>query len=131
MDTQLTTTVVVLFCCGGGGGAVQTTQLRLEYYTEAVDIWSFGVIFYQSAMRVNGLAREEWSMRVDRAFYEAKILHADESAGVAWRPQRPHFASALLDEAWLVIERCWQFDPAKRPSAAQLVSMLEDLLARY
>jgi serine/threonine protein kinase len=112
---------------GGSWKFFAPEKLRLEYYTEAVDIWSFGVIFYQMVMQANGFP-DEWSQTVTREFYEKRILNSETDG---WRPNRPNFQSPdklIYENVWPLIEDCWQYHPHLRPNATALVHRLQKLL---
>lgn len=111
---------------GGSWKWFAPEKLRQHYYWEAADIWSYGVLFYQTLVRANNQP-DEWAATVIRPFYEERILNA---AVDGWRPSKPHFRSdrVVLDKAWGLVEECWRYDPYARPNATRLVTSLEDLL---
>ena len=75
-----------------------------------MDIWSFGIIFYEMLVRVNHQF-DEWDT-VDRQKYENVIL-SEETNG--WRPSRPADPNVDITTAeWEIVESCWQYLPEER-----------------
>lgn len=101
-------------------------KLRYEYYGESVDIYSFGIIWYEMLLEDSQIlpsaANEFWTAMTDERYKE---LILDKPNGL--RPSKPLEARA---EEWDLISACWNYDPDLRPSAFQIRKTLEKWLDR-
>jgi len=114
---------------GGSWKWFSPEKLRLHYYWEAADVWSFGVILYQTLVRANNQP-DQWIAVMTHRFYEERILNSRHDG---WRPAKPHFKEGekdALEQVWALVESCWQYDPYMRPNATKIVSRLEEALRR-
>jgi len=90
---------------------------RSSLFDSPVDIYAFGIMAYELLNRTTSVCEA------------SKAGHTASTAAIAmergeWRPQ---FASCCPLEAQRLIEQCWAADPAKRPSADEIVTALEAL----
>ncbi|KAL6060395.1 Rho guanine nucleotide exchange factor [Balamuthia mandrillaris] len=125
---------------GGSWKFFAPEKLRLkEAYTEKVDIWSFGVLYYQFLVKLSNANTnhiknknknkkhdnpnygEEWSA-ITKTKYQETVLYEPNG----WRPKRP---SAASDAEWNFVERCWQFDASLRPSSEEVLRFVENFSA--
>jgi serine/threonine protein kinase len=96
---------------------------RSEPYADTADTFSFGVIAYELFTRTMLVFSQFPNHVVD---LQAPERYAKKVAG-GYRPVR---TSAISDDVWALIGRCWAQDPVERPSMASVVTTLEELLAK-
>jgi serine/threonine protein kinase len=94
-------------------------RLQRKPYNEAVDIFSLGVMFYELFSRTLLIyTHTPANSPADCERYASQIAQG-------FRPRRPKVIPA---ELWELIESCWEQDPADRPTAAEVLRKLRDLL---
>lgn len=88
-------------------------MLANEDYTEAVDIYGLGIVL--------------WELASERHPYEGlsdyHISHAVSVKGL-----RPKIPNHIPQEYARIMQACWQQSPARRPSAQEVLDMLEALV---
>ena len=88
-------------------------------YNEKVDIYGFGIIFYQIVTGVIpflGLTKDEFYSKVVHKNFRPPIKHDDY-----YREIRIH------EELRTLIQKCWNENPNIRPSATEIYELLESL----
>jgi len=101
-------------------------KLRYEYYGESVDIYSFGIIWYEMLLEDSQIlpsaSQEFWSSLNDERYKELILNNPN-----GFRPSKPLEARA---EEWDLISACWHYDADLRPSAFQIRLALEKFIER-
>ncbi|KAL6054697.1 Serine/threonine-protein kinase Chk2 [Balamuthia mandrillaris] len=88
-------------------------------YGTPVDIYSFGLILYEMVMRKRPMDGLKFKTKPTDVMFTMELKGKLEKGERPELPRRTPFAS--------LIRHCWQTRPEKRPTAAQLVTMLENL----
>ncbi|XP_015793774.1 proto-oncogene tyrosine-protein kinase ROS-like [Tetranychus urticae] len=81
-------------------------------FTTQSDVWSFGVILWE----VMTLAERPYPARNNQ-----EVLKYVRSGG---RPERP---PNCIDEMFLLMNQCWEYDPSMRPTFMACLNYLEEL----
>jgi serine/threonine protein kinase len=91
--------------------------LRREVYTSACDVYSFGIVL--------------WELAQPKACTPWASTEASEIGALVVAGRRPLLdsATAMGEDARALIPECWAGNPEDRPTAIEIVSRLEGLLA--
>jgi len=81
-------------------------------YTEKADVYSFGVILYEMLTRNQFFEEERFFSRM-----EQKIIAGE-------RPELPH----CYPEIESLVRSCWDGDASRRPSFADIIGQIKDIM---
>jgi hypothetical protein len=94
-------------------------SLQRKPYNESVDVFSMGVMLYELFSRSLLIyTHTPANSPADCEHYASRIADG-------FRPKR---VKLITDEAWEIIDACWQQDPTARPSASEVYLKLQKLL---
>ena len=82
-------------------------------YSTKADIYSFGLI--------------AWEVFEQKTFFQEFPFDSMIEIEVVSKGTRPPFTEATPPQAAAIIVQCWDADPSKRPTAAELVTLLSNL----
>lgn len=95
-------------------------------YTPKADVFSFGVILWEMVARLmSGV------YAIPFAEYKHLVFDFQVLIQVAKNNLRPTLPPHCPEHYRLVVERCWNTDPEKRPDTAELLVALEELEKDY
>lgn len=102
-------TTFVLNTSVGTGRYMAPELLKVQGYTEKIDVWAFGIILYEMVTGVAPFRDLNYA-----ALYQELINKRS-------LPSIPSDCPIILKD---IIRRCWNFDPAKRPSFAEIEHLI-------
>ena len=82
-----------------------------DNYTEKADVYSFGIILW-----------EFWSVEPPYKDIVAKDVANNVKKDRTYRPKIP---SDMPEEISELMQRCWDYDPAKRPTYLEIINYIE------
>ena len=103
-------------------GSIKGTPLYIspeiwekQEYTEAGDVYAFGMIMYEMITAEQPF--KELNVNEQTVFEVAERIKSGE---------RPQFTYEIPETYRILIERCWDHDPTKRPPFAEIVDELKN-----
>lgn len=104
--------------------------------TNSSDIFSFSAVCWEVCIILSVGTPSHVDILPDMQLYsgEAPFSHLTAAQVVLSihrgnRPERSGSKREISSDVWSIMERCWEQDPAKRPTAAGVVQLLESLIS--
>jgi len=86
---------------------------RDEPYDQSVDVYSFGIIFWQICSLTTPYAGYSQKMHAEKVVREGQRPHPDETWPLSWVE---------------LMQNCWSNDPKSRPNMESVINSLQDRL---
>lgn len=97
-------------------------------YTSKVDIWSFSIVLWE--LLHSASSEDETSQDNHKLANPFVGLASDKFVELARSGVRPSCNLRDVDSRFeILLQKCWHFDPAERPSMSDVVTQLQAIMA--